>query len=255
MSNKKWRTPAGESQKTAADSATAQHAPPETSTTASGHKAPARLRRLPDDYLENGHEGDWPEPAPGVYRTAIGAGEDLRDMRVSIAGTARGADAEELLSDDRVEFILRDALQFLWQVVSLTARVAETIQVGDLRQIVAAEMAMPGDVVKTDGTISRYPDAAKKGAAEMGSGSRRVPDPISGDAEAEPGPRRTSKARGASHPFMMLLRLAVQASRLIKQITAGTHPEVHNKLKREPRSPYGDITRVDRQLSAMLKET
>jgi len=248
MSNKKWRTPpAGDSQKTVADGASGDAgkcAAPATSTSASGRKAPVRLRRLPDDYLENGHEGDWPEPAPGVYRTTIGAGEDLRDMRVSIAGTARGADAEELLSDDRVEFILRDALQFLWQVVNLTARVAETIQVGDLRQIVAAEMAMPGDVVKTDGTISRYPDALKKGSGEAGSGTAR-----------EPGPKRTSKARGASHPFMMLLRLAVQASRLIKQITAGTHPEVHNKLKREPRSPYDDITRVDRQLSAILKGT
>ena len=100
-----------------------------------------------------------------------------------------------------------------------------------------------------------WPWSSAAAWAEMGSGSRRVPDPISGDAEAEPGPRRTSKARGASHPFMMLLRLAVQASRLIKQITAGTHPEVHNKLKREPRSPYSDITRVDKQLSAMLKET
>jgi hypothetical protein len=34
--------------------------------------------------------------------------------------------------------------------------------------------------------------------------------------------------RGATHPLLSLLRLAVQASKVLKQIAAGTYPEIMN---------------------------
>ncbi|MCB9895011.1 MAG: hypothetical protein H6839_11225 [Planctomycetes bacterium] len=246
MSNKKWRKPApgadaGESQSGAGQS------PPETSTSASSVRDQAalraRLQRLPDDYLDDraelAEDADGAPLEPGVYRTEMGAGHDLIDMRKIVIGLPSPQEKSRPLSDKQVEFILRDAVRFLWQIINLTSSVAETIRVGDLRRAVAGEMAMPGDMVRTDGTISRHPDARKAG-------------------ETADGPKRTgakSKSRGSSHPFVMLLRLAVQAARLIRQITSGTHPGVHNKLKHNVVNVGDALLHAEQQMEAILKET
>jgi hypothetical protein len=121
-----------------------------------------------------------------------------------------------------------------------------------------------------DGSISRCRDAYHVGkdgnaeaarAAQVGSGSSN-PDERAADgsgaretgqaqprngaapagqnvassesAETRPGHGRFAKAarrpRGATHPLLGLLRMAIQSARLIKQIGAGTNPQVMRKV-------------------------
>ena len=283
MSNRKWRTPPG------GDRASAHHAdggdparepgePSPTSTSGAELRATepehiARRRKpgpgpelaaLPDDYLENGYGGAPPEIPPGCYRTAFRGGADMPDLRMTVRGVSRTGP----LNDAEVEAIARDTVRFLRQVVLLTSGVLETVEAGALRRAVAAESAMPGDVVLEDGSVSHCRDAYRvneDGRVENGSGSGTVPDPFSAGERADPGeqpagpaPANTRNARGprgATHPLVALLRLAVQASRLIKQITSGTHPGVFNKLKREPKGPYEYVLDGEKALRSMLNGT
>ena len=175
------------------------------------------LAALPDDYLENGHGGAAPDAPPGCYRTAFGAGTGRPDLRATVPALGRIDQRKGPLTDAEMEYIAGDAVRFLWQVVTLSSRVMDTI-----------EMALPGDVVLQDGSVSRYQDAYRTGA-QTGSGSGTVPDPVLAGDSKDPKPK--PKARGASHPLMALLRLAVQAARLIRQFGSGTNPGMFGKLR------------------------
>jgi hypothetical protein len=155
----------------------------------------------------------------------LGAGRGLPDMRQQVAMLhGPGADRESL-SDDEVLAMLADCDRFLWQLVTITSRVLETVEIGDVRRLVAADMAMPADVVLGDGTIQKSRTA----------------------------PVAPAKSRGPSHPLVVLLKLTVQAIRLIKQISQGTHPEAHNRRRRSAEEE-STIAQVDRTINSVFKK-
>ncbi|MCA8916177.1 MAG: hypothetical protein KDB90_12265 [Planctomycetes bacterium] len=281
MSNRKWRTPpAGDSNKpahhvdagaTPAQADAAEPAPTATSGAELRAEEPEHIARrrlpgpgpelaaLPDDYLENGYGGAPPEIPPGCYRTAFRGGAGMPDLRMTVRGVSRTGP----LNDAEVEAIARDTVRFLRQVVLLTSGVLETVEAGALRRAVAAESAMPGDVVLEDGSVSHCRDAYRvNDDARVENGSADCAEATSpggpGEQPAGPAPANVKNAhgpRGATHPLVALLRLAVQAARLIKQITSGTHPGVFNRLKREPKGPYEYVLDGEKALRSMLNGT
>jgi hypothetical protein len=150
--------------------------------------------------------GQSPQPeSPLPY----GAGEGFTDLRYPIRTLGRVVQQGPITLEE-VEAMLATCDCFLAQVVIVTSRVLETVPMGEVRQLVAGEMAMSGAVVKQDGTVLKREDMPP--------------------APAEP----TKRPRGTSHPLLTLVRLAIQAVRLLRQITFGTHPEATRKRNEMP---------------------
>lgn len=268
MSNKQWRRPApgaGETQPSAADSkpaasaaastapspSAASSAPPATSTSA----AQPRLRRLPDDYMENGRFGDETLP-PGVYRTNLGAGLGAQDMRLTTDGLGQIGKPRGPLRDEELAIATADSVRFLWQVVVMTSRILQSVQLGDIRRVVAAEFAMPGDVILEDGTFSRHADAFKVDDDGSEAAARKRNRSAEADTPTEQLTQQSKaarKPRGSAHPLLVLLRIAVQAARLIKQIGGGTNPKIFNKIEREAQQTLDAIREGQAWAEGVLK--
>jgi hypothetical protein len=105
-------------------------------------------------------------------------------------------------------------LQLPRQLVLITSNVVETVGVGQVRKIVAAEIPVPRGVILEDGTISTKDLADTPDSAKVAPG---VPDR---DHRKNP--------RGRKHPLITLLQMSLQGVRLLLQITAGTNPGAHN---------------------------
>lgn len=187
---------------------------------------------MADDYLEKGRYGSAEVP-PGTYRTKLGANLGVPDMRNRVLGLGKTGEPSKPLSDAETAIIAADSVRFLWQVVVLTSRILDSVQLGDLRQVVAAEFAMPGDVILEDGTFSRHPDAFKVEEDRNEPAARERARAAQAEGEPSQQSKAGRKPRGSSHPLLVLLRIAVQAARLIKQIGGGTNPTVFNKIQRE----------------------
>jgi hypothetical protein len=154
----------------------------------------------------------------------MGGGHGWPDLRLVMSGLEPPGAKRQPLSDNEVYSMLDDCDRFLWQVVGITSRVLETVDIGEVRRLVAADVALPGAVVLPDGTLHT---------------SRTVAD-------------APAKSRGRTHPLVALLRLAVQAVRLLKQLTSGTHPEVHNRRRRSAEEE--STLQVDKVLNAVFKK-
>jgi hypothetical protein len=106
--------------------------------------------------------------------------------------------------------MLADCCAFLRQLVAITASVVETIGLGQVRKIVAAEIPLPSHVIREDGTMSDRPTPAPQ------------------QPDAAPDRDHRKNPRGRKHPLITLVQMALQGVRLLMQITAGTNPEAHN---------------------------
>ena len=126
--------------------------------------------------------------------------------------------------------MLGDIARFMWQIAMMTSGVLATVDVGKLREIVAADVALPAYIIDELGKITPKDRAPKPEQAS--------------DAEQAPNRDHRKNPRGRRHPLVALLILGVQASRLHTQITQGTNPEAHNveffgdRLTREAQVRY-----------------
>jgi len=122
----------------------------------------------------------------------------------------------QTITNDEMRFMLGTACRLLWQVAALTSGVLETVRTADVRAICADDLPLSYGCIDGDG--------------------RRAPDTSVSAAEADkPAPKRPERdhrkePRGRVHPLLMLVRLGVQASRLLRQIGGGTHPGLQNIL-------------------------
>ena len=132
------------------------------------------------------------------------------------------------LSDGMVRQMMADVCQFLRQVVLITSNVVETVGIGQVRKILAAEVPIPRGIILEDGTLNIGARAAESDKATSEQAER--------DHRKNP--------RGRRHPLIAFLMLGVQASRLIMTITQGTNPTAHDRepvqarLDREAQDKY-----------------
>jgi hypothetical protein len=169
--------------------------------------------------------GADPSTEAGSRHTPLGGGRGWPDMRMIVCALPEPGTERKPMSDDELMDMLDDCDRFLWQVVHLTSRVLETVDIAEARRLVAADVALPGSVVNADGTLNES----------------RLP----ADAPV--------KSRGRTHPLVALLRMAMQAVRLLKQITTGTHPQVHNRRRRSTEEE-STLAQVDKALNSVFKK-
>lgn len=152
-------------------------------------------------------------------------GEDghTPDMRATCQGLTACA---VTITDDVMRSMLTDATILLYQVFTLTSGVLDTIRVGDVRKLVAAEMPAAAGHIQLDGTFTDKPAEPEQPAPAEEEGR----DPSTGS-----GQDHRKKPRGRTHPLIALIKLAMQAVRLMKQIAGGTHPGALNKLSQSDR--------------------
>jgi hypothetical protein len=131
------------------------------------------------------------------------------------------------LDDDQIRVMLDDCSKFLWQLTHITSSVVETIDLGHLRKIVAAECPVPPNVIGDDG---------KRG----------------GSAPAEPDRDHRKNPRGRKHPVITLLQMALQGVRLLLQITSGTHPNAHDKESLEEKQQREKLKEQERTFNKLL---
>jgi hypothetical protein len=104
--------------------------------------------------------------------------------------------------------MLGDLQRFLWKIVRITMDIVDSVPLGELRRVVAEDIAMPGDIVSLDGKLTRG----------MTPGVER---------DRRKGPR------GSAHPLMTLLKFALHAAKVLRQTNEGTHPELQNRVARK----------------------
>jgi hypothetical protein len=156
---------------------------------------------------------------------------DLRTRHKAWQGSAP-------LSDDYVRGMLADCCHFLRQLMYITSNVVETIGVGQVRQIVAAEMPVPARVILEDGTVS----------------TKETPASAAPDRDPSTGSGRDHRKnpRGRKHPLITLLQMALQSVRLIERITTGMNPNTANKESLEQKKQREELKEEERELKNLL---
>ncbi|MCB9893627.1 MAG: hypothetical protein H6839_04185 [Planctomycetes bacterium] len=166
---------------------------------------------------------DAPEPSL-PFRDGDGLTPDLRSTFTLRPGTD--------VDDNEVRFMLDAACRLLWQITAITSGVLETVRTADVRAICAGDL--PLSMGSIDGDGRRAPDtsvSASEATKPAPSKPERDPSTGSGRDPSTGSERDHRKApRGRVHPLLMLVRLGVQAARLLRQIVGGTHPGVQNIL-------------------------
>ena len=120
------------------------------------------------------------------------------------------ADAREGLSGAYMSRLLQDAAACMHTIVSMTTNVLGTVEVSELRKIFVPEAGFSAELAK---------DLAAQGVDVKAY----EPKP-----EQKPEGDHRKRPRGAVHPLLQLLKLCVQAAKLLKQIATGTYPEAFN---------------------------
>lgn len=143
-------------------------------------------------------------------------GESIRDaLQTRIVGVS--VEEGDSLSDDEVREYLANSVRFLNQVVNMTSVVLETVEPGYLRKIAAAD-CRPLDMHHALKVIGYDPEVI------LGD----TPDPET--TGKNPGKDWRKGPRGGRHPLVVLMKLAVSATRLIHAITIDTNPQAHNRM-------------------------
>jgi hypothetical protein len=192
-----------------------------------------RVLRSPDE-VEGGTTGEDSSTASGQAAGAAAVGGAnaplplggnsgrLQDLRFRYsAGLGRGP-----LSNDDVRAMMADVVGFLWQLTSITAGVLGTVDLGKVRKIVAAEIPIPRGTVDESGQVLLQEAAT---------------------ADTAPDRDHRKNPRGRKHPLLTLVQYALQAVRMLLQITQGTNPGAHDKESLEARQQREALKQADRE--------
>jgi hypothetical protein len=135
------------------------------------------------------------------------------------------------VTDDVARNMLDEISKFLLQLAHITSGVLGTIDVSAVRKIVAENAPMPG--VRVD----RLPDEEQAPDRDPSTGSGR-------DHRKNP--------RGRKHPLLTLVQFALQGVRMLLQITAAVHPNVHGKESLEEKQAREKLKEEERELNKIL---
>lgn len=123
----------------------------------------------------------------------------------------------EPIDDESALGCLDACLHFLNQLLRMTTGVLQTVDVGELRKVVAGDLPLTGSwslALKALGVDVSTLKPATVNEPRGGVDHRKLP-------------------RGRKHPLVVLIGLAVQGVRLVDKITQGTNPGAHNKATKE----------------------
>ena len=166
------------------------------------------------------HPADFDSAVPLPIGGADGFRPDLRRPIEGIASDGRP------LSDAAARAYLADCCDFLRQLARITSAVVETIGVGRVREIVAAELPVCGGVIDDDGKVL----TAEK--------------PARADHRTEP--------RGRRHPVITLLQMALQGVRLLLRILEKTNPTALNELTLEQKQERETLRQTERDFARYM---
>jgi hypothetical protein len=161
---------------------------------------------------------DAPLPIGGVNGTST-------DLRMRVPGVADQVE----MNDGLARLYMEQCCQFLSQIMTLTSAVIESVSVGQVRKIVAAEVAVTGSVIDLDGKVT---GALETPACERDS--RKLP-------------------RGRKHPLILLLQCGLQAARMLQKITEALNPNAHNRQTLEQKQQRERDKEAERNFKALLK--
>lgn len=172
------------------------------------------------------------EPADVATPLPIGGHDGRRaDLRLRFGPGA----SDGPLSDDSVRAMLADAKCLLWQIVKLTATVLHSVNAGQLRKLVAAELDLPAGTIDEFGTMATgEPKAAPEG------------EPVNSGRDHRKGPR------GRKHPLISLVQSGLQSIRLLAQIAGGTNPSAMNRESLEQKQEREALKQSEREFRALL---
>ncbi|MCB9894123.1 MAG: hypothetical protein H6839_15765 [Planctomycetes bacterium] len=157
-------------------------------------------------------------------------GEDglTPDLRVAAQGISLDP---EPVGKETIRRMFGRACQFLDQVTRIVSGVLDTVSVGDIRSVCADEFPVSRGAIHNDGT------RATRETSDVKRDHRTLP-------------------RSRAHPLLMLMKLGVQAARLLKQIGSGMHPhaanalEVGEKIKLQADRAHEKLQAMDRKHAA-----
>ena len=152
------------------------------------------------------------------------------DLRMSAQGITA---TRERVTDEHMRWMFDNACQLLDQVTRIVSGVLDTVSIGDIRSVCADEFPVVRGAITPDG------ERASREVAEAKRDHRKEP-------------------RGRVHPLLVLIKLGVQAARLLKQIGSGTHPHAANamtlaeRMEAEAQRAYVELEKADKKFSAAL---
>ena len=181
-----------------------------------------RLRREDEAWLN--------ELAPETRAKWAEAGNILHERSKRLFTQPKGDVTEEEIVSS-----LDVCTRFLTQLVDAAGEVLETLDRDALRKIVAADVPLTETMRKALKAAGVAVDQNTSSPAQDSSPQKRP--------------------RGSRHPLMAFFALAVQASRLVQQITKGSCPHAHNLFSREEKIDRQEARQSDVMNAAMrIKE-
>ncbi|MCB9895168.1 MAG: hypothetical protein H6839_12010 [Planctomycetes bacterium] len=168
----------------------------------------------------------------GVQQPINGENGNMTDLRAPVRGYTPGAGH---IGDGGIRLMLGDACRLLWQIARITSGVLDTVRLGDIRKLCAEEMPPAVATIREDGTYAPDHNSAdaveERAKAALSTSSGQAHSTGSGqDPSTSSGQDHRKRPRGRSHPLLMLIRLGVQATRLLKQIATAAYPHAMNTL-------------------------
>jgi hypothetical protein len=164
-----------------------------------------RRRRLDDAYIESltpEERAEWAEYGRQVH-------DNLTRTTLVPTGPLTAEEAQGMLDN---------CARFLNKLVDLAHGVMHTLDPHTVRRIVAADVPLTESMrVALKASGHNVDDLAEKQRLK--------------DVAEDPSPRK--RPRGARHPLMALMGLAVQATRLLTRLTREVWPELHNQFTKE----------------------
>jgi hypothetical protein len=177
-----------------------------------------RVLRSPDAAAGSGPAVDCASTAEPSQEARARAGNNSPDTTMRSSFQAM-IDFRGEVTDDHARDMLDDISKFLLQLAHITSGVLSTIDVAAVRRIVAENAAMPGYMP---------------------------------EAEQAPDRDHRKNPRGRKHPLLTLVQFALQGVRMLLQITAAVHPNVHGKESFEQKQMREKLKEEERELSKIL---
>ena len=127
------------------------------------------------------------------------------------------------MTEEEVNGSLDTCVRFLTQVAECASGVMATLNTEVVRKIFAADVPL---------TVSARLSLKAAGFGDVVEDSEESP---ANAAHSSP----QKRPRGSSHPLVVLIKLGIQASRLVNQITKTVWPHAHNKYSLDEKKDKG----------------